>query len=488
MKLHELNWGRLTMAGTRRLRHLMVVAATLGPAACAPDFTVVEAGAAGAGGTSATTSSTVGGGGTTSSPTTGDAGGGAPGGEPLWALALDGDGDADVRAIAVADGGIFAGVEFTGALSVGALQSAGATDVAVMQILPEGVFGQTVAYGDENPQECLTMVAVDGGDLLVAGAFSGELSAGGQPVQADGRDGFVLRLAGSGEPVWLRAVGGPGSDECGSLSVDPAGDIWAACTFTGTFEWGGSPVSSSGLQDVMLARMSGADGSPQSALTRGDAFSQRAAGLVVAADGRMTVWYDSATPSGTTDIEVASADANGNTVWTAKIATAGDDHGVSMGIDGEGRAILTGTKAGGVELGGTVIGGQAFVVAFEPDGTVAYARGMDAPDGIAIGGIAVGVEGGAVLTGSFRGSLAVGAEKSESAGGWDVFVLRLDTEGDVAWLVTFGAEGESYGRSVAFDADGAVLVGGQFDGMLSVGGTVVGPAGGMDGFVAKLSL
>jgi len=61
-------------------------------------------------------------------------------------------------------------------------------------------------------------VAVSGGAVYAAGMTAGDLG-----TSAGGVDGFVTRYSSAGEPVWMKQLGTPASDEAWGLTADPAG-------------------------------------------------------------------------------------------------------------------------------------------------------------------------------------------------------------------------------------------------------------------------
>jgi hypothetical protein len=74
-----------------------------------------------------------------------------------------------------------------------------------------------------------------------------------------------------------------------------------------------------------------------------------------------------------------------------------------------------------------------------------------------------------------------------TAGGQDIFVAKLDPNGNHLWSKRFGdvSDGQT-ARSIAVDKTGAVLVAGEFAGVVDFGGGALTATGGADAFLAKL--
>ena len=66
--------------------------------------------------------------------------------------------------------------------------------------------------------------------------------------------------------------------------------------------------------------------------------------------------------------------------------------------------------------------------------------------------------------GDAAGNVFVGGESGDSAGGQDVFVEKIDTSGNVAWLKTYGIGAVDGLQSVSCDASGNVYAAGWTDG------------------------
>jgi hypothetical protein len=66
-----------------------------------------------------------------------------------------------------------------------------------------------------------------------------------------------------------------------------------------------------------------------------------------------------------------------------------------------------------------------------------------------------------------------------------VFLAKLDPSGGHLWSERFGDAFEQWGRAVAVDGAGNVLVTGRFQGTLDLGGGALASAGGWDMFLAK---
>src|SRR5262249_44851239 len=142
--------------------------------------------------------------------------------------------------------------------------------------------------------------------------------------------------------------------------------------------------------------------------------------------------------AGGSDVFVARLDADGNVERGVALGGSGDETVTSLVVDHAGRAIVSGSGLGTVAL--------------------------DASDGPRwhsdyFGALATDAANDVLVTGALVGSVDFGAGALTSAGGEDVFVVKLDQDGDHQWSARYGDAGaEQRGQAIAADFEGNVLV------------------------------
>ncbi|WP_437635489.1 hypothetical protein [Sorangium sp. So ce854] len=94
----------------------------------------------------------------------------------------------------------------------------------------------------------------------------------------------------------------------------------------------------------------------------------------------------------------------------------------------------------------------------------AWARGFGGPSTDYGRSIASDASGNYYVTGSFEGTVDFGAGPLTSAGGQDVFLLKLDPSGTLLWSKRFGTNHTEIGGAVTVDGNGDVLLAGRYDG------------------------
>ena len=100
--------------------------------------------------------------------------------------------------------------------------------------------------------------------------------------------------------------------------------------------------------------------------------------------------------------------------------------------------------------------------------------------------ISVDANGNSYVTGCFKETATFGAFTLTSSGGYDVFVAKLDADGNWQWAKQAGGSGNNYGYGISVDANGNSYVTGRFEGTATFGADTLTSSGFLDVFVAKL--
>jgi hypothetical protein len=180
----------------------------------------------------------------------------------------------------------------------------------------------------------------------------------------------------------------------------------------------------------------------------------------------------------------------GAQLWAKRFGAAGDQQANAVARDAQDDVLLTGRFAGSFTMAGTMLtsagGYDVFVAKLDPNGNALWAKRFgDA--GIYQEGydIAADALGNVYVTGYFEGSLDFGGTVLTSAGGTDAFLAKLDPSGAVLWAKRFGASGPQVGQSIGIDAQGNVALLANGFGTVDFGGGGLASAGSYDMFVAR---
>ena len=173
------------------------------------------------------------------------------------------------------------------------------------------------------------------------------------------------------------------------------------------------------------------------------------------------------------------------------VYTTGFFKGTADFNPGPGEFNLTSAGDAGVYL-------DIFVSKLDNAGNFVWAKSMGSPNDDLAWGIAVDGAGNVYITGRFKGTADFDPGPGEfnltSAGGtdaFDIFVVKLDSEGKLVWAKSVGGPNDDRGFDIALDGVGNVHITGLFEGTVDfdpgLGEFNLTSAGDADIFVSKLN-
>jgi gliding motility-associated-like protein len=131
----------------------------------------------------------------------------------------------------------------------------------------------------------------------------------------------------------------------------------------------------------------------------------------------------------------------------------------------------------------------AFVTKISPAGTFLWVTTFQGTDGERDNRIAIDTSGNTYVTGGFFDTQPVGPFMATSNGGRDIYVVKLDNSGTIQWLRTAGSTLSDRGNSITVDKYQDIYITGEFRDKLAFGTDSLnnfGGPGGRDIFVAKI--
>jgi len=377
--------------------------------------------------------------------------------------------------------------------------------------------------------EMAMSVAVDTfGNVYTAGYFRGttdfDPGAGVYNLTSviGSNDVFVQKLDKNGGFVWAKKIGHMNNDRAHSIALDDSGNVYVLGIFSGTVDFdpgpNNYPLKSADMWDMFILKLD-TDGdfvwAKQIGAINGD---YEGYSIAVDASGNVfTTGYFSKTVDfdpgpetntlfavGSRDIFVLKLDRNGNFIWAKRMGSTDDEYGYSINTDRDGNVLVTGTfrrvidfDPGPGEFRLSPVGNiDAFVLKLDNNGNFVWAKRIGGSAIETGASVAVDHSGNAYVTGFFWGTIVfdsvVGVSNITSNGGYDAYVLKIDSDGEFIWAKNIGGKDEDYGNCVAVDILGNVYVTGHFKGTADFDpGTGVhnlSSAGDKDAYILKLDI
>lgn len=361
-------------------------------------------------------------------------------------------------------------------------------------------------------------ISVDGsGNVYVTGDFEGSATFGPFLLTGPGSDdAFVAKLNASGVVQWAKNVSGAGSSSFGlGLKVDSSGNVYTTGSFTGTANFG-SPVNSNGSADAFAWKLD-TSGNSVWAIGLGGIGYDTGYGLGLDSSGNPYVVGSfsnlvnfGATPltsTGLSDIFVTKLSAStGSVTWATQMGGSDYDEGYAIALDSSNNVFVTGyfnqtATFGGFSLTSTG-GDDAFVAKLSNTGTVTWVRGLGGSGYDNAYALAVDSSGNVYVTGSFYHQLRLNIPGASSpytltgtptANAYDMFFARFNSNGDLAWARDLGgSDSWNAGFGVWVDSSAATYLTGQFSGTVNfdpgpVGKNLTSPAG-TSFFLSKINI
>ena len=195
--------------------------------------------------------------------------------------------------------------------------------------------------------------------------------------------------------------------------------------------------------------------------------------------------------TGESDVFVAQFDAEGQPLWSLQLGGTEDQIFSGLAVDPAGNVLVTGVFAGTMTVGGetlTALGLDVFLVKIDPDGGVLWTRryGSDPVESIQWAhAVAADGDGNVLLAGNLEGTLDLGGT-ALTHGALFPFVVKLDPEGEPLWSATFKGSVDQEIVDIGADAAGNVLVAGHAE-RTDIQGVKLDGAGQMDLLAVSLT-
>jgi hypothetical protein len=308
----------------------------------------------------------------------------------------------------------------------------------------------------------------------------------------------VVKLDPTGSTgLFILTFSGPGQLFPRGIAVDGAGNVYVTGSFSGQIDFNPDPggttnLTSLGTQDVFAVKLS-STGTLLFAKQFGRAGSS-ATGRGIAVDAATNNVYLTGFFAGTIDVDpnggetLLTSSAGSNDGYLVKLnsnldldfakrfGSTGSDQGFGVVVDPASNVVLTGAFTGSVDFdpnAGNVplnsAGAQDVFVVKLSSGGILVSAGKLGGTGDDVGlGIAVDGAGNIYVTGSFSGTADFDPSAAnvplDSAGGTDVFLVKLDATGAFVFAERFGSTGDDVGNGIAVDEPARIYLTGSFVG------------------------
>lgn len=325
---------------------------------------------------------------------------------------------------------------------------------AVQQTKDEGyiIAGYTLSFGEGNRDAYLIRTDVNGKTLwtktygesntdyawavqqtkddgFIFGAHSGSFDIGSHDV-------YLVKTDLSGNVIWSRVYGGSSADGAYSLQQTTDGGFII-----------GAHVNSfgAGRHDVYLIKINN-NGDTLWTKTFGGDGEDRFRELHQTADGGFILVSETLSFGVVnSDVYLIKTDSIGNLLWTKTYGGSSSDYGYSVRQTSDGGYIIAGyTRSFGAE------GTDVYIIKTDSIGNLDWTKSYGGSSDDYGYSIRQTTDGGYIVAGY--------TESFGEAG--DVYLIRIDSNGDLIWSKVFGGSQTDYGWSVKQTADEGFIIAG----------------------------
>ncbi len=342
-------------------------------------------------------------------------------------------------------------------------------------------------------------LAVDpNGNICIAGSFTGLVDFDPSPSSTFNvtsaslsQDIFVCKLDAKGNFLWAKGMGGDFEETALSIAIDANGAVYTTGTFQdyGDFDPGsqGFNIGSAGLDDIFISKLD-ASGNFVFAKRIGgvgydyaNSITIKNSAVYITGTFQYTVDFDPSantsniTSAGEFDIHITKLDTSGNFVWARAMGGLYTDGGNSISLDAAENVYTTGLYQDDADFdpstktyilksqGGTEI----FISKLDSGGNFVWAKRMGGTSDEQGLSIIADDSGNTYSTGYFSNVVDFnpGPPKYNLtvAGGVDIFILKLDVNGNFSWAKQISGASTEVSNSITLDKKGYLYSTGYFD-------------------------
>lgn len=313
------------------------------------------------------------------------------------------------------------------------MTSSGYNDIYVQKLDSNGDFLWAISAGDQYADYGSSITIDNSGNIYVTGFFRGTVDFDPGPgtynlssINTSTVDSYILKLDGNGNLLWAKPINGTGQANGYSIVTDNANNIYVGGAFNGTYDFdpGASAFNMTGTHDGFILKL----------------------------------------------------DDQGNFNWAKAISGDDNQHIKSIAIDPNQNLLISGSyrdtcdfdpSAGVLEL--VPIGGSDnFIGKYDPSGNLMWAKSFGGTLDEDCRSITTDAAGNVFTTGFFRDTVDfdpnAGVVNIISNGSYDLFVQKLDSNGDLVWANSIGGSSVEYGYSITTDKNDNLIITGAFVG------------------------
>jgi hypothetical protein len=301
-------------------------------------------------------------------------------------------------------------------------------DMYVVKLSPAGEVEWENNYGDIKEDYAKSIRQTSDGGYIIGG--------GTRSFNVGVIDYYIIKLDPSGEVQWENKYGGSQTDMCEIIIQTEDGGYMAA----------GQSWQNILEGNMYLIKMD-PDGNEEWGKAIGGGPEDGAYDIQQTPDsGYIVAGYTRSATDGSYKVYIVKTDSGGNVEWSKDFGGGSDNRAFSLEQQGNGYVVAGYTKSHRESS-------DVYVVKVDLAGNLVWEKTFGGSDTEEVAQSISGTSDG--------GYILAGKTNQYTYGAYDVYLLKLDSNGNEQWSQVFGGENEDHGYSVIQNSKGGFTVAGQ---------------------------
>ncbi len=324
----------------------------------------------------------------------------------------------------------------------------------------------------------------DGGYIVAGNSYSND---GDVSENHGGYDSWIIKLNSDGDTIWTKVFGGSQKDNVRSIQQTMEGNYIVA----GYSHSNDGDVSGNhGTRDCWVLKLNSIGDTIWTKCLGGGSWDMAFSTQQTSDSNFIIAGYASSNNGdvsgnhGQEDYWIVKLNSEGDTLWTKCYGGSGHDIAQAITETTDNMLVVAGitTSNDGDVSGHQGMGYDYWIIKLNMDGDIIWKKCYGGNDGDYANSIQQTTDGGYIVAGSTTSN---DGDVSGNHGGFDYWILKLDSDGDTLWTKCFGGSNEDKAFSIQQTIDGGYIVAGQSN---SNDGDVEGNHGYGDYWIVKLLL
>lgn len=321
----------------------------------------------------------------------------------------------------------------------------------------------------------------DGGYIVAGFSYSNNGDVSGNH---GGSDNWVLKLDTLGNLIWQKCIGGSSFERVSSIIQTQDGEYVLAGYSSSN---NGDVSGNHGGNDYWIVKLDTL-GNISWQKSLGGSGEDLAFTIIQNQNGEYLIAGSSNSNNGdvsgnhgSNDSWIVKLDAFGNITWQKSLGGSDLDNAYTIIQTQDGGYIIAGSsKSNNGDVSGNHGGYDFWIAKLDSVGNINWQKSLGGSSDDFAYTIKQTQDGNYILVGSASSN---NGNVSGNHGGYDYWIIKLDTLGNISWQKTLGGSSDDYNYPIIQTQDGGYIVSGQ---SFSVNGDITGNHGNSDYWIVKL--